>query len=89
MSKKTKRLFIIGIAIIIVILIIMLANSKKTKQPQNNIVNKNTEEYTQQNEDGNKVNTSEALKQPRNELEYYIKKYVSSDSWQPSFQLIF
>lgn len=73
MSKKQKRLLIIGIAIIVVILIIMLVNSKKTKQPQNNIVNKNTEEYTQQNEDGNKVNTSEALKQPRNELEYYIK----------------
>lgn len=71
MSKKQKKILIIGIAVIVIILIIMLVSGKKQEQPKNNKVN--TEEYTSQNDDGDKVNTSEALKKPRNELEYYVK----------------
>lgn len=70
MNKQQKR-FLIG-AIVITILIIGIAiyNRGENQESENKI---KTEEYTTEKNNGDKVNTSEALKKSRKEMDYYIK----------------
>ena len=67
--KKNKILIIVLIAIIAIVFIIVGKIGKKEETDTNNI---KQEEYTIENSDGTKINTSEALKKPREELGYSI-----------------
>lgn len=66
-----NKIFVIALIAIIVIAIIIIIGKigKKEEGDTNNI---QQEEYTVENADGSKVNTSEALKKPREELGYSI-----------------
>ena len=63
-------MLIIAVVILIVVIVIIVIATRRpqVEQPENTI---QQEEYTIQSANGNKVNTSEALKAPRKELEYY------------------
>lgn len=65
-----NKIFVIALIAIIVIAIVIIGKiGKKEEGDTNNI---QQEEYTVENADGSKVNTSEALKKPREELGYSI-----------------
>lgn len=68
-SKNKRNIIIVAIILIVVIAVIAIIIRKpKTEETGEPI---QQEEYTIQSANGNKVNTSEALKTPRKELEYY------------------
>lgn len=71
MERKNMIAIVVIVAIIIIALIILINKiGGKEEQPQTNTVNE--EEFTVESANGNKVNTSEALKKSREELGYYI-----------------
>ena len=69
MSKKARMLLIIAIVVIVIVAIILIRNRKGEEGEQNNI---QQEKYTVVSENGDKRNTSEALREPREELGYNI-----------------
>ena len=72
-KMKNQNLIIIMIIVaIIIISIIIIANitGKNNQKTQANDLKK--EEFTVENTNGDKANTSDALKKERTELEYYI-----------------
>ena len=71
---KVKNLLAIIIVIVVIIIIITLISKSKDKGNSENTVDNGIqkEEYTVESTDGNKTNTSEALKEEREELGYKI-----------------
>ena len=70
--KRQNLIAVIAIIAVIIIAAIILANKigGSKKEPQTNEIKQ--EEYTVESANGNKVNTSEALKKEREELGYYV-----------------
>lgn len=69
--RRQNMVAVTAIVVIIVIAGIILINKiKGNEEPQINQVKQ--EEFTVENTNGNKVNTSETLKAPREELGYYV-----------------
>ena len=68
-SKNKRNVIIVAIILIVVIAVIAIIIRKPKAEETGEPIQQ--EEYTIQNANGNKVNTSEALKTPRKELEYY------------------
>ena len=88
MSKKQLILLVSAIIILAIIVIIMTFSNNENEEPQNLINSSNNEEYTTQQPNGNKVNTSEALKKTRTELGYYIKNItMKTEDTQTIFKL--
>ena len=68
-SKNKRNVIIVAIILIVVIAVIAIIIRKPKAEETGEPIQQ--EEYTIQSANGNKVNTSEALKTPRKELEYY------------------
>ena len=67
-----NKLWVILMVIIIILAIILIINLVKKDDVNNGQNQVQQEEFTIQTENGNKVNTSEALKKPREELGYNV-----------------
>ena len=70
MKKQNLIIIMIIVAIIIISIIIANITGKNNQKTQANDLKK--EEFTVENTNGDKANTSDALKKERTELEYYI-----------------
>ena len=80
MTRVQKTILVIIISVILLIVIIKLLTGKKeepSKEETNNVVQNG---YVIEYENGDKLNTSEALKEPRNELEYYISNITLEET---------
>lgn len=70
MNREQKKFLIVSIVIVIMIIMVTVFVNKGKKKETENL---KQEEYTIEQSNGDKVNTSEALKKARTELGYYIK----------------
>lgn len=70
--KKQNLIAIIAIIAIIIIAAIILVNKIKGNEEESQTNEIKQEEFTIESANGNKVNTSEALKKEREELGYYV-----------------
>lgn len=70
--KKQNLIAVIAIIVVIIVAVIILVTKITGNKEEAQINDIKQEEFTIESANGDKVNTSEALKKPRDELGYYV-----------------